>query len=138
MSPARAYVALGSNLGDRAAMLALGLEGLAALPETVLVGVSTVEETAPLGGLDQPWYLNQMTALDTALTPALLLTACLAIEQRAGRTRDERWAPRTLDLDIVDYGGLELVLPGLTLPHPGLADRDFWRRGIDELRNRGR
>lgn len=128
-----AYVALGSNLGDRDAHLAAARAALAALPGSRLAAVSTVEETSPLGDLPQPPYLNQMVRLETPLAPHALLEALLAIEVANGRTRTGRWGSRTLDLDIVRYGNLVLADDRLTLPHPGLADRDFWRRELAEL-----
>lgn len=137
MAPVRAYLALGSNLGDRQAHLALARAELAAAPGVALRGASSVEETAPLGGIEQPAYLNQMLALDTTLTPRELLALCHRIEARAGRERRSRWESRTLDLDLVSYGGLTLDEPGLTLPHPGLPDRDFWRRELAELAQSG-
>ncbi|HWB40763.1 MAG TPA: 2-amino-4-hydroxy-6-hydroxymethyldihydropteridine diphosphokinase, partial [Gemmatimonadales bacterium] len=87
----RAYVALGSNLGDRAEHLAAARAALAALPRTRLLAESTVEETAPLGGMDQPPYLNQMVLLETALEPRALLAACQAIERSRGRVRTGHW-----------------------------------------------
>ncbi len=130
-----AFVALGSNVGDRAAHFARARAALAALPGTELVAASTAEETAPLGGMDQPAYLNQMVLLRTLLPPRALLEACQAIERAAGRIRDPlaRWAPRTLDLDIVRYGDHRVSEPGLTIPHPGLPHREFWRRELAEL-----
>ena len=133
MPPVRAYLALGSNLGNRPAHLALAREELDRTFGIALRGATAVEETAPLGALAQPAYLNQMLAVDTTLSPRELLEVCHRIEVLAGRTRRARWESRTLDLDIVRYGGLTLDEPGLTLPHPGLPDRDFWRRGLDEL-----
>jgi 2-amino-4-hydroxy-6-hydroxymethyldihydropteridine diphosphokinase len=130
----RVAVALGSNLGDRAAHLAAARAGLAALPGTILRAASSVEETAPLGGMDQPGYLNQMVLLETTLTPRALLEACQRIERGAGRVRSARWAPRTLDLDIVLFGDRHVEEPGLTIPHPELPRRDFWRRELEELR----
>ncbi len=131
----RAYVALGSNLGDRAANLAAARRGLAALPGTALVRTSAVEETEPLGGREQPAYLNQMALIETALSPRELLLACQAIEQAAGRVRApaDRWASRTLDLDIVRFGSRRVNEPGLTIPHPALPDREFWQRELAEL-----
>jgi 2-amino-4-hydroxy-6-hydroxymethyldihydropteridine diphosphokinase len=131
--PERAYVALGSNLGDRAAHLAGARQALARLPGTRLVAASAVEETAPLGGREQPAYLNQMVLLETTLSPHALLEACHEIERAAGRRRGERWGSRTLDLDIVRFGERKLSDDVLTIPHPGLPDRDFWRRELAEL-----
>lgn len=126
-------MALGSNLGDRAAHLAYARERLGGLPGTRVVAVSSVEETAPIGPVAQPPYLNQMVLLETSLPPAELLTHCRTIEAERGRERRERWGPRTLDLDIVTYGAHTVREPGLTIPHPELPHRDFWRREIAEL-----
>jgi 2-amino-4-hydroxy-6-hydroxymethyldihydropteridine diphosphokinase len=131
--PEAVYVALGSNLGDRTAHLRAAREGLASLPGTNLIAASTIEETAPLAGMQQPPYLNQMVLLSTSLEPRTLLQACQAIEERAGRTRTERWGPRTLDLDIVRYGNRHIEDSDLIIPHPELANRDFWQREIAEL-----
>ncbi len=129
----RAYVALGSNVGDRAGHLAAARAALAALPATRLAATSAIEETEPLAGMDQPPYLNQMVLLETALEPRALLAACQAIERSRGRVRTERWGPRTLDLDIVRYGHRRIADPDLIIPHPGLSDRDFWIRELAEL-----
>lgn len=137
MTPTRAYLALGSNLGDRGGYLALARTRLAALPDTGLVAASTVEETEPLEGSPAPRYLNQMVAVDTALSPRDLLRACHDIEREAGRVRRSRWEARTLDIDIVRYDDLELEEPDLVLPHPGLRDREFWCRELAELRSLG-
>jgi 2-amino-4-hydroxy-6-hydroxymethyldihydropteridine diphosphokinase len=126
-------VALGSNLGDRAAHLRAGRAALGALPGTRLVAASAVEETAPLGGMDQPPYLNQMVLLETDLEPRALLQACQAIERREGRQRSERWGARTLDLDIVRFGNRQVKESDLIIPHPELPNRDFWRRELAEL-----
>jgi len=128
-----AFVALGSNLGDRSAYLAFARERLAALPGTTLVAASAIEETAPLGPVPQGPYLNQMVLLSTELEPRALLEACAAIEQSAGRTREARWGPRTLDLDLVRYDDLEIAEPTLMVPHPQLPRRPFWQRELAEL-----
>jgi len=131
----RVYVALGSNLGDRAAHLAFARARLAALPGSRLVAVSRVEETAPLGPVPQGPYLNQMVLLETARDPLDLLRCLLDIEAEAGRARGPalRWGPRTLDLDIVRFGDRELAGAELTIPHPELPHRDFWQRELAEL-----
>jgi 2-amino-4-hydroxy-6-hydroxymethyldihydropteridine diphosphokinase len=132
-------VALGSNVGDRAAHLAHARARLGALAGTRVVGVSRVEETAPLGPIQQGPFLNQMVLLETTLTPADLLAACRAIEAERGRERvpGQRWGPRTLDLDIVRYGAHAVRDPDLTIPHPELPKRDFWQREIAELEAHG-
>jgi 2-amino-4-hydroxy-6-hydroxymethyldihydropteridine diphosphokinase len=131
----RVYVALGSNLGDREGHLAHARLRLATLPHTRLIGTSGIEETTPLGPVPQGPYLNQMALLETSLTPSQLLGQLHAIEIERGRVREGtvRWGPRTLDLDIVRFGELELREPGLVLPHPELAHRAFWQREIAEL-----
>jgi len=129
----RVFVALGSNLGDRAAHLQAGREALGVLPGTRLIAASAIEETAPLAGMDQPPYLNQMVLLETDLEPRALLQACQTIERREGRQRTERWGARTLDLDIVRFGKRQVKESDLIIPHPELPNRDFWRRELAEL-----
>lgn len=126
-------MALGSNLGDRDAHLRVAREALASLPNTSLVAASTIEETLPLGGMDQPRYLNQMVLLETGLEPHDLLQALHAIERQEGRERTERWGARTLDLDIVRFGNRRVNERDLIIPHPGLLDRDFWQRELAEI-----
>jgi 2-amino-4-hydroxy-6-hydroxymethyldihydropteridine diphosphokinase len=129
-------VALGSNLGDREAHLRVARDRLALLPNTSLVAGSSIEETAPLGGMQQPPYLNQMVLLETGLEPRELLEALQAIERSEGRQRTERWGARTLDLDIVRFGSRRVTEPGLIIPHPELSNRDFWRRELAEIEAR--
>lgn len=128
-----ALVALGSNLGQRAAYLASARSALSLLRRTRLVAASRVEETAPFGASAQGPYLNQMVALRTELSPLALLAGLQGIERALGRVRRVPWGPRTIDLDIVRYGARSLAHPSLRLPHPGLASRDFWRREVTEL-----
>jgi 2-amino-4-hydroxy-6-hydroxymethyldihydropteridine diphosphokinase len=129
-----AFIALGSNLGDRHAYLARARAALGSLPDSRISGESTIEETAPLGPTDQPAYLNQMVALETSLQPRALLAHLLEIERREGRRRDVRWGPRTLDLDIVMYRDATVNEPDLQVPHRELPNRDFWQRELVELR----
>lgn len=131
--PERAYVALGSNLGDRLSHLAAARDALARLPGTTVVAASEIEETAPLDGMAQPPYLNQMVLVETRLSPRQLLAACQAIERARGRVRGERWGARTLDVDIVRYGRRRVTEADLIIPHPELPHRDFWRRELAEL-----
>ena len=126
-------MALGSNLGDRAGHLSSAREALASLPGTTLVASSAIEETAPLGGMDQPPYLNQMVLLETSLNPRALLSALQSIENQHGRRRTERWGARTLDLDIVRFGDRRVSEEDLIIPHPQLSNRDFWLRELAEI-----
>jgi len=129
------YIALGSNLGDRDAYLRQAREAIAAIPECRVLAASSVEETAPLGGVAQPSYLNQMLAVETTLDPIALLIQLQRIESEAGRTRSDRWASRTLDLDIVLFGDRVVNSGDLIIPHPGLPERPFWQRELAELRD---
>ena len=122
--PTLAYLLLGSNLGDRAALLAAARWQLAATAGEIVVA-SGLYETAAWGREDQPAFLNQALALRTALSAEALLAACLATEQRAGRQRLERWGSRTLDVDILLFGAKIIATPTLTVPHPRLAERRF-------------
>ena len=122
----RAYVALGSNLGDSRQHLLDAIEALAALPHTEVTARSRVYRTPPWGVTDQPDFLNAVVALETALEPHDLLDALLAIERAAGRQRNgERWGPRTLDLDLLHVADRTVNDERLTLPHPHIADRAF-------------
>ena len=130
-----AYVALGSNVGDRDAHLATARKALARLARSRVIAESSVEETAPLGPVPQGPYLNQMLAIETELSPRELLAELQRIEGAAGRTRDIRWGPRTLDLDIVRYEHQLVAEADLQVPHPAAEERDFWRRELAELRS---
>ena len=123
----KAYVALGSNLGEREAQLKAAITQLSALPETRLGRVSSLYDTAPVGELDQPNFLNAVVQLETALTARQLLWNLLLVERRLGRVRDaaHRYGPRTIDLDLLLMGDLVLDTPDLTLPHPEMHRRAF-------------
>ena len=129
-----AYIALGSNLGDRRGYLERARAEIDSMPGCRVIAATAIEETAPLGGLAQPAYLNQMLAVETTLEPDALLARLHEIEAAAGRSRAERWGSRTLDLDIVTFGERVVRSATLTIPHPGLAVREFWQREIAELR----
>lgn len=131
--PERVAIALGSNLGDRAAQLAAARAAVARLPATRILAATAVEETPPLGPVAQGPFLNQMVLVETTLSPRALLDALLDIERAAGRVRAERWGPRTLDCDIVRFGARTVREPGLTVPHPELPNRPFWQRELAEL-----
>jgi 2-amino-4-hydroxy-6-hydroxymethyldihydropteridine diphosphokinase len=121
-----AYVALGSNLGDREAHLAAAIAELRARPGVRVTAVSKLYETAPVGPPPQGPYLNAALRLSTQLAPRALLACLLAIEAARGRQRSAaRWSARTLDLDLLFYGDLILDEPGLCIPHPHLHERAF-------------
>jgi 2-amino-4-hydroxy-6-hydroxymethyldihydropteridine diphosphokinase len=130
----RAFIGFGANLGDRAATIARALELLAAADGVELEVVSSLRETDPVGLLDQPRFLNGAAAVETELGPRPLLERLLAVEQELGRTRDgARFGPRTIDLDLLVYGDREVDEPGLTVPHPRLAERLFALEPLAEL-----
>lgn len=128
-----AYIALGSNLGDREGHLAAARARIAQLEGVSDVRVSVIEETAPIGPVTQDAYLNQMVAFETTLAPHALLHALQAIELAGGRERSVRWGPRTIDLDIVLIDGVTCEDAALVVPHPEIINRDFWQRELREL-----
>jgi 2-amino-4-hydroxy-6-hydroxymethyldihydropteridine diphosphokinase len=121
----RAYLALGSNLGDRATHLQSAVDGLDAADGVDVVEVSRVYETEPIGGPPQDPYLNAVLAIETELDPHALLALAQRIERDARRVRAERWGPRTLDVDVLLYDDVRLDDPDLTLPHPRIWERGF-------------
>lgn len=116
----RVFLSLGSNVGDRSAHLAQAVESL---PD--VVAVSPTYETDPVGGPEQGAYLNLVVELATAIEPRELLAICHRLEANAERVREERWGPRTLDIDVVWVEGVESDDPALTLPHPRWMERRF-------------
>jgi len=121
----RAVIALGANLGDARAALAGAVEAIAVLPGVALHAESSVYSTAPIGGVEQPDYLNAVVIVDTTLSPRELLDCLHDVENSWHRTREVRWGPRTLDLDLIDYAGVTSDDPELTLPHPRAHERAF-------------
>ncbi len=122
-----AYVGLGSNLDDPPAQVRRALTALAGLPQTRLIAASRRYRNPPFGDTGQPDYVNAVAALLTTLTPLALLGELKAVEARHGRQRvaGDRWASRTLDLDLLVYADRVMREPGLTLPHPGIEGRNF-------------
>ncbi len=131
---ARAYVGLGSNVGDGRAQIAAALARLATLPETTLARASSCYESEPWGASAQ-WYVNAVAALDTTLDPPALLRGLLAIEAAMGRRRvaEEHWAPRPIDLDLLLYDDRVVDLPDLRVPHPAMHERRFVLVPLAEL-----
>ena len=130
----RAYVGLGSNLGDREHIIWGAIHMLAFNPEVDVVAVSSIRETDPVGFEDQPRFLNAAVAMETDLEPRSLLDLLLGVERELGRTRDgPRFGPRTIDLDLLLYGDDVIDEPGLTVPHPRLHERRFVLEPLVEL-----
>jgi 2-amino-4-hydroxy-6-hydroxymethyldihydropteridine diphosphokinase len=120
----RAYLGIGSNLGDRLAYLQGAVDGLAATDGVEVVAVSAVYETDPVGP-EQPDYLNAVVAVDSTLGARVLLAVGQRLEAEAHRVRGERWGPRTLDVDVLFYGDARIDEPDLVVPHPRWHERDF-------------
>jgi len=128
----RAFIGLGSNLGDRMATLETAVGALGVAGD--VVAVSPVYETAPVGGPeDQGPYLNVVVELATTQTPRQLLERCQALESAAGRVRTVRWGPRTLDADVLWVEGAEVDEPDLTVPHPRMWQRRFVLQPLSDL-----
>ena len=121
----RTVIAMGSNLGDRLDHLQGGLDGLFDTPRIRFLAVSPIYETTPVGGPEQPDYLNAVVIAETSMPAQAVLERCLSLEDAFGRVRGERWGPRTLDLDLIIYGDEVSNSPGLTLPHPRAHERAF-------------
>ena len=129
----RAYVGLGSNLGDREQAIEQAVALLGAEPQVEVVATSTLRETEPWGPVAQPGFLNGAVEVETSLEPRALLGVLLDVERRLGRVRDERFGPRTIDLDLLVFGDAVLDEPGLTVPHPRLHERAFALEPLHEL-----
>lgn len=122
----RVYIGIGSNLNDPVARVKEAVEELEMLPDSILVSRSSLYSSTPMGPVDQPDYVNAVVAIDTLLSAEDLFQALVAIEDQQGRERDtERWGPRVLDLDLLLYGKRKISTAELTVPHPGMHERDF-------------
>lgn len=148
----RVFLGLGTNLGDREMNLVTARD-LLMKKDVLVMGQSSVEETEPLGGLDQPKYLNQVVDCQTELSPEALLSVCKQVEMEMGRPVEmkmgnvqfgtgpkaqfvlakPKWESRIIDIDILFYGDLVLETPILKIPHPGVVERDFVMREVLEL-----
>ena len=123
--PVRVVLALGANLGDRRAALQAAVDALGGYEGVRVIAISSIVETAPVGGPEQPDYLNAVVLADTLLAPLDLLAACQQIESDLGRRRAERWGPRTLDIDLIAYRDMMVSSSQLEVPHPRAAERAF-------------
>ena len=129
----RAYIGLGANIGPREVTILRAVDLLAAADGVSVVEVSQLRESDPVGVADQPMFLNGVVAVDTTLGARPLLETLLTIERELGRERGERWGPRTIDLDLLVFGDEVVDEPGLTVPHPRLAERRFALEPLAEL-----
>lgn len=129
----RAFLALGSNIGDKAANLRAAAAMIDALRGTRITGKSTIYRTPPWGKTDQDWFANAVIGIETGLAPLALLDACLDIEIALGRIRRERWGPRVIDIDLLLHGASAMRTDRLTLPHPAMAERAFVLAPLREI-----
>jgi 2-amino-4-hydroxy-6-hydroxymethyldihydropteridine diphosphokinase len=129
----RAFLGIGSNLGDRLANLQQGADLLAATAGVDVVASSRVYETDPVGGVEQPDFLNAVLEIETRFSATELLARCLEVESELGRTREVHWGPRTLDVDLLVFDDAEIAEPGLIVPHPRMHERAFVMMPLLEL-----
>lgn len=129
----RAFVGIGSNLGDREFLIRNAVEGLRAIPRTAVLRVSSLYDTDPVGEVEQPQFLNAVAWLETELLPRELLWHLLLIEKRMGRVRTQKWGPRSIDLDLLFHGDTMLDEPDLKVPHPEAHRRAFVLHPLHEL-----
>ncbi|MFD0917531.1 2-amino-4-hydroxy-6-hydroxymethyldihydropteridine diphosphokinase [Pseudahrensia aquimaris] len=121
----RAWLGLGGNIGDVRATLTAGLQQIDSDPECAVTAVSKLYKTPPWGVTEQAWFLNCCAEIETTLEPEALLELCQAVERAGNRKRTMRWGPRTIDVDILIYEGVEQTEQRLTIPHPRIAERAF-------------
>jgi len=134
MTSITAYIAVGSNLGDSNAIVHSAFDAINNIPKTTLTQRSSLHQTKPMGPQDQPDYLNAAAEIKTTLSPYELLKELQRIENEHGRIRtEERWGPRTLDLDLLLFGDEKINTPDLIVPHPGLFERDFVLKPLLEI-----
>jgi 2-amino-4-hydroxy-6-hydroxymethyldihydropteridine diphosphokinase len=129
----KAYLGLGSNLGDKTAMVEEALALLDAHPHISVLARSGLYRTPPWGDTNQDWFLNAAALVETDLPPHDLLEACLGVERRLGRVRERKWGPRSIDIDVLVYGDARVADATLTLPHPFLLERAFVLKPLLEI-----
>jgi len=129
-----AYIGLGSNLQKPAQQIEEALGLVAEIPDTRLIAVSSLYRSAPFGGVEQPDFVNAVASMMTQLAPLKLLGRLQDVENRQGRDRDEtRWGPRVLDLDLLVYSAQTIDEPDLSVPHPGIGERNFVLLPLGEI-----
>jgi 2-amino-4-hydroxy-6-hydroxymethyldihydropteridine diphosphokinase len=130
----RAYIGIGSNLNDPVAQVLEAVEELEMIPDTILVRRSSLYRGKPMGPAGQPDYVNAVVSLDTLLSAEELHRSLISIEDQQGRSRDgEQWGPRIIDLDLLLYGNSIIDTATLTVPHPGMHERDFVIIPLEEI-----
>ncbi len=127
------YLGLGANLGNREENIKNAISRLSSDPEILIKKRSSMIETKPYGNIDQPDFINSVIEIDTDITAENLLSKCLTVENELGRKRNEKWDPRTIDIDILFYGKTIVNLEQLTIPHPDLHHRKFVLRSLNEI-----
>ncbi len=134
MLAVEAYIGLGSNLSDPQAQVTSALQELNSIPDTHVLKASSLYVSKPMGPSDQPDYVNAVAKISTSLSPEQLLDKLQGLEQAHRRKRDgKRWGPRTLDLDIILFGDLQMETKSLQIPHYGVAEREFVLIPLQEL-----
>lgn len=131
----RSYIALGSNLGDRHSYIEQAVAHIKQLPHTEFVALSPLMETEPVGYKEQGLFINAVCGIDTELSPYNLLQRLLLIEQILGRVRSIKNGPRTIDLDIILYGDVNIDSPTLSIPHPRMHEREFVLQPLKAIRS---
>ncbi len=129
----KTFIGIGSNLGDREFLIRKAVEALRDLPRTLVIRVSSLYDTDPVGDVTQPAFLNAVAWIETQLTPRELIWHLLLIEQRMGRVRAQKWGPRSIDLDLLFYGEEIVDEPDLQVPHPEAHRRAFVLLPLQEL-----
>ncbi|HET7412864.1 MAG TPA: 2-amino-4-hydroxy-6-hydroxymethyldihydropteridine diphosphokinase [Pararhizobium sp.] len=133
MALAQAALGLGGNIGDPPATMAKALRLIDARSDTRVISVSRLYRTPPWGKTDQAWFYNACALIETGLAPEALLSVCLEIETRLKRVREERWGPRTIDIDVLTHGEFSSSEPVLTVPHPRMTERGFVMLPLAEI-----
>lgn len=129
----KAYIGLGSNIGDREVNIRRALDLLGEHSGIIVAGVSSLYETAPVGYVDQPDFINAVAILETDLSPHELLAVLLKVEEQMGRVRTIRWGPRVIDIDILLYGDVQVEENDLQVPHPRMMERRFVLEPLAEI-----
>jgi len=129
----KVWLSLGSNIQDKKEHLQFAVQALNAHPDVMILRKSSIYQTSPWGKVDQDVFLNAVVEIQTDLEPLALLDVCQAVENSAGRKRDEHWGPRTLDIDLLFYDNIEIKTERLTLPHPHMHERLFVLAPLSEL-----